>query len=166
MLPSLCSYFDIAYNAYLNIPLVGSIYLFYTILGYLLHSEPLDKKCRIAIYLAAIVSVVIRGFSIYYLSLRDGALNWLMSGYEQWHCVFLSAAVFIAVKNIDWGFLSKKEWVTKVLVTVSSCGLGIFLAHMMILEEEYKILAESILPGWKWRAFAPFTVWVVSLIMV
>lgn len=166
VLPSFFTYLGLQYNTYLSIPLVGSVYLFYAILGYLLNSEQLNKKQRITLYIAAVISVVVRCWITYYFSLKDGILNWFMMGYEQYHCVFLTIAVFIFIKNINWSFITKNKLISKIILSISSCGLGIYLVHIMVMQEEYKGIVGYILSGWKWRAFAPFTVWITSFAIV
>lgn len=121
------------YNWALGFPLNGGGYIIFVCLGYLLANTDLSKNQRILIYLLGIGSALFRYSFTYYLSLETGHVEKLLFGYTQFHSVLLAVAVFVFAKNCD---ILKSDVVYKhanLITKISSCSLGIYLIHLLIM---------------------------------
>ena len=104
-------------------------YSFYYILGYYLHHKTLDIKTKKIIYIAGVLSVAITffatwGFSIFTNSpvailLKDLTIN----------NVLVSIALFTYTKHHI-----KKNFISNLLIRTSKYSLGIYVIHILILE--------------------------------
>ena len=78
---------------------VGSGYLLYIILGYLLHTTQLDKKTEYGIYILGMVGLLLQIFGTYILSSQANKLIGIFKGYTNVPCALYSTAIFLLVKN-------------------------------------------------------------------
>lgn len=147
----------------LDIPVVGGLIL-YVILGYLLATQEISKKGRIALYIAGFSSGVFRYIYTYVLSIRNQVTDTSIKGYIYFHAVFLSAAVFVWAKNVEWE-KCLPGWLTRRLSEISACSFGIYLIHKIVIYYERSLTGISV-KSLLWRsAFVPVT-YLIALVIV
>lgn len=162
--PLLCKLAGIQWNAALAFPMTGG-HLIYPILGYLLSTEDLSFKKRIAIYLAGAGAVVLRYTATYFLSMRDGETNRTFFGYNYFTAVLLGVAVFVLFKHIKLDWLTKREKLCKALSVISSCSFGVYLIHVIIKESLLRLTGldpHRLL----WRTVCALAVYLISLAII
>lgn len=162
--PLIFNILNISYNGNLYFPLTGG-YILYVIIGYLLATVPLEKKCRYCIYFGGIVGIFIRYGTTYFLSIKEQGLNKLTWGYKNFPAVLLSVAVFVFFKYIEWEKVFKTEMLKNLIRNISSASFGIYLIHMIIIRALLSIFHWNTY-GWKWRWGGPFIVYGSALCIV
>ena len=129
-----------------------------------MHTEDLNKKKRLGIYILALTGAFIRYGVTLVLSIRDGATNKLLFSYTNFVAFFLSIGVFVYLKYCGVNRL-KNRIILKILKWLSGCSLGVYLVHSFVMDFQLKfwgIEREDIL----WRTVGIFTTYVISLIIV
>lgn len=111
--------------------LVSTQYMFYAILGYLLHNEKIDKKLTIFIYIIAIISLLTNMFGTYILTSKYRHIINSFRGYTNLPCTVYSAGVFLFVKNILQG---KNQLFYKVIKKLKSYTYPICLIHGFVMD--------------------------------
>ena len=115
----------------------------------MLFRSELSKKKRIVIYILGIGSALTRYLYTYFLSTKEGILNKDLFDYYSFISIFLSVAVFIFVKNINWEkILNKLHINPKILANISSCSFGVYLIHMLIKSKATKFLGLNTYSIW------------------
>lgn len=138
-------------------------YTIYCILGYLLSTEELGKKKRIAIYIGAIIGLIYQYTITFILSKQAGSVIKTTWGYTSWHCILLSCSIFLLIKNMKINDkIKSNEKVTKALVKISSCSFGIYLIHQIVKYYELHLLNIST-RSWQFRTIGIFTTYLISL---
>jgi len=163
LLPSLFTYLGLTWN-YALAPIMSSGYLIYAILGYLLASADVSKKKRIAIYILAVFSLLLRYFATLLLSQRDGTLNRLFFDYLQYHTVFLAAGVFLLFKHskvIDR--LSKNDRFIRIIKTLSGLSFGVYLIHQAVIIFLQRFINPT---TFTWRLTVPFLIYLISVAII
>lgn len=163
-LPNILGLFNIYWNEALGIKING--YLIYVILGYLLSTEDLSKKQKNAIYIGAIIGLIYRYVTTFVFSKETGSVVRTTWGYFAWHCILLSCAVFIFVKDLHFNEkLENKVKITKALSIISSCSFGIYLIHMFVKYYITKLLSWNEF-SWSYRTIGIIIIYGISLIIV
>ncbi len=160
LLPPLFSYVGLRWNGNLSFVMAGG-YLLFTILGYLLSTEQLTRRKRVAIYLFGVLGVAIRYGGTVWLSLRDGTINKTFFNYLGYYSVFLAVAVFVWFRHsriIDR--IADHPRAVKLIGTVSGCSFGIYLMHI-IVKTGLALFIDPV--GWEWRLLVPFLIYGISL---
>lgn len=163
LLPSLFTYLGLAWN-YALAPIMSSGYLIYAILGYLLATAEVSKGRRIAIYVLAVFSLLLRYFATLLLSQRDGTLNRLFFDYLQYHTVFLAAGVFLLFKHskvIDR--LSKNDRFIRIIKTLSGLSFGVYLIHQAVIIFLQRFIDPT---TFTWRLAVPFLIYLISVAII
>ncbi len=99
-LPNILELFKIQLNTNLTVQLGG--YAIFIILGYLLSTQNITKKYRILIYAGAIIGLIYRFATTFYLSKQAGSVVKTTWGYTSWHAILLTATVFLIIKNLNF----------------------------------------------------------------
>ena len=163
-IPKLLKFVGIEWNENLNFP-VATGYVIYIVLGYLLSTQDIKKKYRILVYLLGIFALFVRYFGTYYLSYKDGVLNRSLWGYTFFTGLFLSVAVFVFFKNIDYSRYIKKEKIATIIGKISSCSFGIYLIHKVVMYYEVRLSGVNTL-SWKWRTIGAILTYFVCLCII
>ena len=154
----------IEWNGYFNFP-VASGYIMYVVLGYLISTQDMNKRSKFIIYALGILSAIIRYSVTYILSSRDGMINTLLFNYSYITTLFLALSVFVFVKNINFNKIFKNDKVIKSITSISSCSLGIYLIHKIVMAYEiqlFNIDAYSL----KWRTIGAVSTYLLCLIVI
>lgn len=156
-LPILLKLLGLKYNFSIAFPTMG--YVLFLLIGYLFSQIELSKNQRVIIYVLGILSVIIRYFGTIHYSLLDGKINKIFFSYLQFHSVLLALAIFVFVKY------SFELGTANFLGLLSSCSLGIYLIHKLIMSYELKFLGISA-DNFYWRFFGAFMTYGACLIIV
>lgn len=154
--------FKINWNTAFGIKING--YLIYVILGFLLSTEDISKKNKLVIYIGAIIGLIYRYLTTYILSKDAGSVVKTSWGYFSWHCILLSCAVFVFIKDLK---LDQKFGETKkaIISKISGCSFGIYLCHMIVNYYETNLLYWN--PNsWSYRTIGIITTYIISLAIV
>ena len=146
----------------IDVPVAGSLLIF-VLLGYLLSTQPLEKKKRYALYAAGILCVVFRYIYTYYFSFAKGETDTTIKGYQIFHSVLYAAAIFVLGLRIPWERVLGEK-VCALLPRLSACSFGIFLIHRIVMYVEMPLLG---LDGHSlvWRVLCPLLTYGVSLLI-
>lgn len=168
---ALCSLFPLVFmwlglwwNDSLQMIVVGG-YLIFPILGYLLSTQDFKKPYRIILYIAAFGCAVFRYVMVLKLSQAEGATNRTYFDYLAFYSVILAAGVFVFAKNsriIDK--IGQKDKLVKIVKTVSGCSFGVYLIHMILLNNVLvKIFPRDCL---EWRTIGTVLVYLLAVAIV
>lgn len=162
-LPHLFSYVGLKWNSSLQMLTVGG-YLLFVLLGYLLATEELSRKKRIAIYALGLVGAALRYAATWLLSTKDGAINKTFFGYTAYFSVFLAMAVFVFFKHLPlMKWLESRPKLVAVIQEISGCSFGIYLVHMLVIRMVRRVIPNT---GWEWRLLVPFLIYAIALLLV
>lgn len=159
-IPNVLEIFGICWNSAFSIRING--YLIYAILGYLLSTETLNRKQRIAIYIGAFVGLVYRYLTTFILSKSAGYVVKSSWGYFSWHCILLSIAIFVFIKNLNFDAKIKSNKLKKCLANVAGCSFGIYLLHMIVIYYIIEIFNWNEY-SWSFRTIGILVVYLISL---
>ena len=162
VLPIIFQAGGVTYNSSLSILVDG--YLIFILLGYLLSTQEVAKRYRLMVYVGAVFGVLIRFLYTWKASFAIGTVDYLFSGYYQFHAVLSAAAVFLAVKTLVSSHrISEKT--QKVLQTMSGGSFGVFLLHRDLLAKLQRVWDPSGL-SWTYRLFGGLLTYVGTLLLV
>lgn len=141
-------------------------YVIFVLLGYLLSTQDLTKKQKIALYISAIVGVLFRYIITFILSKQSGVVVKNTWGYSQWHSILLACAVFVIIKDLRINEkIKKNKKVANILKEVSSCSFGIYLIHRIIMYYQISLLDIKV-STIKWRTLGIISTYIISLVIV
>ena len=160
-LPYIFSVFNITYNKSFSIRIAD--YYIYIILGYLLSKIEINKKSRVFLYIAGILSILFRYIITYFLSTKYGYLDRSTWGYTQFHSIILSSAVFVFIKNIKYDIINDK--VKIIIAKIANCSFGIYLIHLIVKYYIVHIFNINVL-SWKFRTFGIIAIYLISLLII
>lgn len=163
IIPPILNSLNLEINSGYLFPLTGSGgYIIYPILGYLLATEKAFKtKWLIALCVGAVFMLVLRYAVTYFLTLHEGATNYLLSEYVYITIILPAVALFMLAQRVPWDRYIKGRMLT-ILAAISSCSLGIYLIHMLVMHAEMWIFKFSD-TQLVWRILMPFVTYLVCL---
>lgn len=131
LVPFICSLFNISFNWDLQIG-VTSGYLFYVIVGYLLHNYTLQKKWKIIIYILGIAGLFIHIVGTYKLSMEAGYIINKFKGYINVPCVLYSVGLFVFLKELVSKYEKKK--IVLFILKFNKYTFAVYLMHFFVME--------------------------------
>lgn len=163
ILPPVLKLLGLGFNESYALPLTAG-FLIFPILGYLLATEDIKRKWLVAICVGAVAVLALRYVVTYYLTVRDGATSYILSDYLYFTGVLPAVAVFVLAKRIPWDKYIKGKFVN-VLAAISSCSLGIYLIHILVMNAELKFfqLTDN---QFIWRIVMPIVTYCICLAIV
>lgn len=120
---------EINYNYPLGI--TGVLYSGYYVYGYYLNNTELKKSTRIIVYLLGILSFAAIFYLTKHLSVINGKYDTRLYNFLSLPVFLQSSAVFIFFKNMK---LSLGERAKKIITSVSSCCLAIYMIHSFLVD--------------------------------
>ena len=141
---------------------VGTNYLFYVVIGYLLNKYELSTKSRYVIYGFGIIGLLMHIVGTYNLSMREGWIVQTYKGYANVPCILWSVGVFVFFKYTGGRIMGNKV-VAKVINVLKKYTFSIYLTHwyvMQMLVYEFGADTKSII----YRLGAPFLIVIVVVI--
>lgn len=112
--------------------IIGTEYLMYPIIGYLLHNYEIDKRKEYVIYVFGVISLLIHIVMTYNLSIQTGGVVETYKGYNSIFCVLYSTAVFLFIRNIS-GFIRSKKFFN-LINTIKNYTFAIYLLHWFVMD--------------------------------
>lgn len=157
--PFLFQILNIQYNSTLSFAL-GTNYVVYICIGYLLDNLEIDKKYRFIVYFLAIFSLLVMIVGTYKLSIQSGEIISTYKGYQKLPCLLYSIGIFLFVKNISKYFSG--DLFMKIVNWLSSYTFPLYLLHwfiMNIMLKMFNINTLSII----YRIFVPFLIFIINI---
>ena len=163
-LPVLSRLTGFPWSTSFNLPIANS-WVMFAILGYLLATEEVPRKWRIALYFAGIASLCFRFGYTYINSYAIGKVDGTLSDYGAFTTVLPAVAVFLLFKYAKWDktLLAKHP---NGVTAISSCSFGIYLIHIFILENVLIGAFGLTITSAFIRIIGPFIVYGSSLVIV
>lgn len=121
---------------------IGSGYLLYVLVGYLLCNYEITNKQKYIIYVLSIMGLLMHIIGIYKLSMDAGRIIDTYKGYNNVPCILYSVGVFIFLKDIG-----KKIKNYKIIKIISQYTFAIYLTHwyfLNFLSEQFNLPSKSI----------------------
>lgn len=163
-IPDICALIGIKWYSSFGVPFTE--YVIYVILGYLLSENNLSKKQKIILYIGAIVGVVYRYVTTFLLSKSAGQVVKVTWGYSSWHCMLLSVAIFVFIKNLKiCEKIKNNKKVGNVIAKIAGCSFGIYLIHMIVKYYYIKIFNINV-QTWHFRTLGALAIYEISLAIV
>ena len=163
ILPPLCKLSGIYFNDSYTFPLTAGFIIF-PILGYLLSTEKIKRKWLITLTFVSIGSLALRYAVTYFLTLQDGSTNYLLGSYLYFTGLLPAATIFLLAKQINWNKYIKGRNIN-IISAISSCSLGIYLVHVIVMDLEIKVLNMKE-TQFLWRTLMPIVTYLMCLIIV
>ncbi len=125
-------------------PAITSGCIGYLFMGYLIKYENYTKKKRQIIYGIGALALVLMFFGTWRLSKQDGEINKFYCDYYSIACMPYSFAFMLFIKHLSYEKLFK-VFPQKLMRTVSSTSLGVYLLHMvfLILVDKIPLLSKT-----------------------
>lgn len=162
-IPNILCLFKISFNTNLSVQ-IGK-YACYAILGYLLSDFEISKKNRVLIYIGALIGLVYRFTTTYFLSKAAGKIIKITWGYGSWHCMLLAISVFLIVKHAKINNLLKNPKIAKSCQKLAGYSFGIYLIHLIV--KHYIVQLLLINPAsWQFRTIGVLGIYMVSAVIV
>lgn len=122
---------------------VGFEYLFFVLVGYVLHKREIRLAFRLLIYAAALAGLLAHILGTYFETTSDpnGNVVQLYKGYYNLPCVLYSTGVFLLVKQL--GMRIKNQKAVKVFTYLQGYTFPVYLIHRYFLdvfEENLKLV--------------------------
>ncbi len=146
---------------------IGENYLFYVIVGYLLHEYDLKKPLRYVIYTLGAAGFFTHLCGTYFLSMQAGEIVHIFKGNNNLPAVLHAIAVFVLIKNLIPKMSKRKvfaniiDWIEK---EISPYTFSIYLIHFYFLQIAIHILN---LNGYSlvYRLVAPVVIFVLCILI-
>ena len=122
---------------------VGFEYLYYVLVGYVIHKREIKPVFRLLIYVAAVAGLLAQILGTYYATKADprGYISTLYKGYYNLPCVLYSTGIFLLVKQL--GMKLKNRRAVKAFAYLQGYTFPIYLIHRYFLdvfEENLKLV--------------------------
>lgn len=113
---------------------VGFEYLYFVLVGYMIHKREIKLKFRLLIYAAALAGLLAHILGTYFETKADpnGYVSSLYKGYYNLPCVLYSPGVFLLVKQLAGRIRSPKT--IKVFTFLQGYTFPIYLIHRYFLD--------------------------------
>ena len=143
---------------------VGSGYLLYVLLGYLLDKYELRLSGRIIIYILSVAGLLTHLIGTYVLSVNANEIVKLFKEYNNLPCVCYSVGVFVFVKACVDRFTraGQKNAFFKSIDFLKQYTLEIYLLHWFVLKLIIKVFSVNT-TALTYRLLAPLPVIVISI---
>ena len=140
---------------------VGSTYIVYVLLGYILNEIKLSRVNKILIYIGALAGLLVHTIGTYYLSIKAGMIIETYKGYENLPCLVYSVGVYVLLQSIASKISSEKFW--KVINFISGYTFPIYLMHIYVwrISTRLGIYSRSLTV----RLLMPYLVMVICIII-
>ena len=130
-IPFIISVFNLRMDYTISM-IVGGGYLFYPLVGYLLHKYEMPKNYRLVLYLLAIIGLLLHITGTYYLSFEAGKVINTYKGYTNLPSVLYSIGIFLFIKY-DLIKIMKINIISRIVHFLDFYTLGIYLIHYYFL---------------------------------
>ena len=111
--------------------LVGSEYVLYVFIGYVITHSDIKLPGRLIIYALGLAAMLVHCIGTYRLSMAAGYIVDTYKGYTKLLCFLYSAAVFLLIKQISSHIKSEKAW--KVINKAATYTFPVYLMHTFFM---------------------------------
>ena len=122
--------FDVGFSAVIRI---GSGYLLFVLIGYLITKYDIPLAIRIVFYVLAIFGFILQVIGTYFFSMKAGEIVSIFKGYENVPSILQSVGVFVFFKYIG-SRIMKIGWINILINFFSKYTFPLYLLHWYILE--------------------------------
>lgn len=163
ILPIFCKIISLDYHNKLSMA-VGTEYLLYVVVGYLLHIYDLGDKAKRIIFYFAIMGLMIHISGTYTLSIEEGEIVRTFKGYTNLPCFLYSIGVYIYIKDLVNQKRKGNRFIGLCTEVISKYTFGVYLLHMYIIRmaNHIGINAYSL---W-YKLFMPFVIYTLCIIII
>lgn len=162
LLPGIFPLLGLEWNGGINISACSGM-LFFVLLGFLLSEWEPSKKQRYLIYLLGLFGLIFRFGYTFYFSEMLGYVDRTFFSYTLFPSVFLSTAVFVFIKQMNFESLKKY---TKKISSLSACSFGVYLIHKPLLDHLILGLVGVPMTSVALRTIGPFFVYCACIAIV
>ena len=140
---------------------VSAYPLLYPLLGYWLATYEIPRKYRIAIYLFGIAGFLMLFAGTMYVTRPDGPISGMFKGYGNLPAVLQAAAVFLFVRNIDFGKFPRAA--LRLCEFVKPYTFFVFLSHFyfVLYVQQYP----NVFPTIYFRTFGSLGIFTVCILL-
>ncbi len=163
LLPYILGRIDMGYSEYIVFPMAVN-YLPYALLGYYLANAQIPRGVHWLIYAVGIGCALYMYFGTLSISQAEGGLWKDLIDYESFASYGFGAAVFLFFKNLPFHRIKSPAF-RRVITTISGCSLGIYLIHMLIMDNFVAITGIRTY-SFTWQLFGHIPVYIIALILV
>lgn len=162
LLPFLCTLFKVKYNPSITVA-VGSGYILYVLVGYLVSHYEVPKKIRITIYIFSVLGLLSHLLGTYYLSISSNKIITIYKGYINVPCFLYSLGIFVLLKNFQVPIKLTK--IFNRIISLDKYTFGIYLIHFFIMDLGTAIFKINIYNIY-YRIFAPFIIFIICIAII
>lgn len=137
LFPFLNSCFKIRVNPNI-VTIVGSYYLIFLFLGYIIDSVELKITARVLIYLGGLAGLGFQLFGTYIRSMKAGAVDTAFKEYTNIPAILQGVAFFVFIKYA-YRFIEKNKIVNKLIDVLRKYTFSFFLLHWFVIQGLIKI---------------------------
>lgn len=141
---------------------VGSGFLIYALIGYLIYKNEIKLGWRIISYLCSIVGFVLHIGGTYIVSVNAGCVTSTFQGYTNLPCFLSSIGVFVLIKQIGSKITNQK--IITIIEWLSSYTFPVYLIHFYVI----CFIMEPIFPerhSLLYRLGSPFLTFVICVMI-
>lgn len=146
---------------------IGSGYLLYVMIGYLLNTYGVSKPVRTVLYIAMAAGLAAHIIGTYCLSVRAGDIVKTYKGYTNVPCVMYSVGIFVLFKYNGDRLLNGP--VGKFVDFMGEYTFGLYLCHYFILkalEYLFSHLLSVPVQSLVYRLSAPFFIVAIAVVLI
>lgn len=131
LIPFVNNVFQLGYYNYISVG-VGSGYLIFVLLGYVLHNVSLSPKQRYLTYALSVVGLLMHIIGTYTLSMQAGTVITTYKEYTNVPSILYSVGIFVFLKEI--GSKLENEKLITVIETLGKYTFAVYLMHWFIMD--------------------------------
>lgn len=120
---------------------VGSGFIIYALLGYLISKKDIPLIGRVVCYVMSIVGFVLHIGGTYYLSIEAGYIVDVYRGYTNFPCLLSTVGVFVFIKQMGMHIKNKK--IIDVIDEISGYTFSVYLLHYYVINSIITKLFEN-----------------------
>lgn len=151
---------DINFNKYLEFPLGGG-FIMYAVFGYLVSTGEWQKKYRLLLYLATLISEIFVIIFTVLISAKNGETNTYILNYLYFPSALMAASIFVFFRHLNTEKIGEKA--TKFLSFLTECNMGVWLTHSfgIILVQKVTDLPNE---SYFFRFIAPIIIYAMCVV--
>ncbi|MEZ4729870.1 MAG: acyltransferase family protein [Caldilineaceae bacterium] len=112
-------------------------YVGFFVLGYYLRDMTLKRRQVISVLLIIVTSLLFTQYATHALTVNNGGAfdNFFVLN-DSLNLIIVATGLFLLLKSIDYGMLFQKlPILQKLVLWISSCSLGVYFVHVLIIDE-------------------------------
>lgn len=110
-------------------------YLGYYLLGYYLHTYPINLRWKRIIYTLGLLMPVVNALGTWWFSVQKGQYNEILLVYASPTVLITTTALFLYLRDFDWDSFSKRRpGVHRSVMYLADISFGVYFAHPLVLD--------------------------------